>query len=134
MTAGMLIVGAGECGGRAALTLRERSYDGPVTRVGDERHLPYERPPLSKDAMVSEAEPSPKLVGDREHFASRRIECVTGTSAISVDHAARRVTLADGRTLPYDMLLLTTGALPRRLPLPGADSSRCAYLRTHDDA
>ena len=58
----MLIVGAGECGARAALTLRERGYDGPVTLVGDEPHLPYERPPLSKDAMVSEAEPTPKLV------------------------------------------------------------------------
>ena len=69
MTAGMLIVGAGECGARAALALRERGYDGPVTLVGDEPHLPYERPPLSKDAMVSEAEPTPKLVGDREHFA-----------------------------------------------------------------
>lgn len=134
MTAGMLIVGAGECGARSALTLRERGYDGPVTLVGDEPHLPYERPPLSKDAMVSEAEPTPKLVGDREHFASRRIECVTGTRAVSIDRAARRVTLADGRTLPYDKLLLTTGAVPRRLPLPGADGSRCAYLRTHDDA
>ena len=59
MTTGMLIVGAGECGARAALTLRERGYDGPVTLVGDEPHLPYERPPLSKDAMVSEAEPTP---------------------------------------------------------------------------
>ena len=134
MTAGMLIVGAGECGARAALALRERGYDGPVTLIGDEPHLPYERPPLSKDAMVSEAEPTPKLVGDREHFASRRIDCVTGASAVAIDRVARRVTLADGRTLPYDKLLLATGAMPRRLPLPGADSSRCAYLRTHDDA
>jgi 3-phenylpropionate/trans-cinnamate dioxygenase ferredoxin reductase subunit len=134
MTAGMLIVGAGECGARAALTLRERGYDGVVTLVGDEPHLPYERPPLSKDAMVSEAEPTPKLVGDREHFASRRIECVTGTSAVSIERAARRVTFADGRTLDYDKLLLATGATPRRLPLPGADGAGCAYLRTHDDA
>jgi 3-phenylpropionate/trans-cinnamate dioxygenase ferredoxin reductase subunit len=75
MTAGMLIVGAGECGARAALTLRERGFDGSVTLVGEEPHLPYERPPLSKEAMVSEAEPAPKLVCDREHFASRRIKC-----------------------------------------------------------
>jgi 3-phenylpropionate/trans-cinnamate dioxygenase ferredoxin reductase subunit len=134
MTAGMLIVGAGECGARAALTLRERGYDGPVMLIGDEPHLPYERPPLSKDAMVSEAEPLPKLVGDREHFAARRIECVTGTSAVAIDRARRRVALADGRALAYDKLLLATGAVPRRLPLPGADSGRCAYLRTHDDA
>jgi len=134
MTAGMLIVGGGECGARAALTLRERGYDGPVTLVGDEPHLPYERPPLSKDALVSDAEPTPKLVGDREHFAGRRIECMTGASAVAIDRAARRVTLADGRTLPYDKLLLATGAAPRKFPLPGADSGRCAYLRTHDDA
>jgi 3-phenylpropionate/trans-cinnamate dioxygenase ferredoxin reductase component len=134
MGAGMLIIGAGECGARAALGLRERGYEGPVTLVGDEPHLPYERPPLSKDAMVSEAEPAPKLVGDREHFASRRIACVTGASAIAIDRAARRVALADGTTLPYEKLLLATGAAPRKLPLPDADSSRCAYLRTHDDA
>jgi 3-phenylpropionate/trans-cinnamate dioxygenase ferredoxin reductase subunit len=134
MVAGMLIVGAGDCGARAALTLREQGYEGPVTLVGEEPHLPYERPPLSKDAMVSEAEPLPKLVGTLELFASRRIECVPGTSAVSIDRAARHVILADARTLPYDKLLLATGSVPRRLPLPGGDSSRCAYLRTHDDA
>jgi 3-phenylpropionate/trans-cinnamate dioxygenase ferredoxin reductase component len=134
MTAGMVIVGAGECGARAALTLRERGYDGPVTLIGDEPHLPYERPPLSKDAMVSEAEPAPKFVGAREHYAGRRIDCVTGTGAVSIDSTARRVVLADGRGLPYDKLLLATGAVPRKLTLPGADSARCAYLRTHDDA
>ncbi|TJX00683.1 MAG: ferredoxin reductase, partial [Mesorhizobium sp.] len=55
MTKGMLIIGAGECGGRAALALRDLGYDGPVTLVGDEPHLPYERPPLSKDAMAGDA-------------------------------------------------------------------------------
>jgi len=134
MPGGMLIIGAGECGARAALALREGGYDGPVTLVGHEPHLPYERPPLSKDAMVSEAEPTPKLVGDRQFFADRRIDCVTGTSAISIDRATRSVMLADGRILSYDRLLLATGAAPRQLPLPGADASRCAYLRTHDDA
>jgi 3-phenylpropionate/trans-cinnamate dioxygenase ferredoxin reductase component len=75
MTAGMLIIGAGECGARAALTLREQGYDGPVTLLGDEPHLPYERPPLSKGSMVSEAEPVPKLIGDRQYFADRKIGC-----------------------------------------------------------
>jgi len=130
----MLIIGAGECGARAALTLRELAYDGPVTLVGHEPHLPYERPPLSKEAMVCEADPAPKLVGDLQFFSERRIECVTGTRAISIDRAARSVALAHGRSLPYDKLLLATGAAPRQLPLPGADGSRCAYLRTHDDA
>jgi len=131
---GMLIIGGGECGGRAALALRERGYDGPVTVVGSEPHLPYERPPLSKAAMVAEAEPAPKLIGDRQFFADRRIECIISATAISIDRARQSVTLADGRVLPYDKLLLATGAVPRRLPLPGADGARCAYLRTHDDA
>lgn len=134
MSAGVLIIGAGECGARAALALREQGYDGPVTLIGDEPHLPYERPPLSKDSMVSEAEPLPKLVADREHFADRKIECVTGTRAVAIDRTGRSVALADGRALPYDKLLLAAGAAPRRLPLPGAAGHRCAYLRTHDDA
>jgi 3-phenylpropionate/trans-cinnamate dioxygenase ferredoxin reductase component len=130
----MLIVGAGQCGARAALTLRELGYDGPVTLIGDEPHLPYERPPLSKDVMVSEVEPAPRFVADRELFAERRIHCITGTRAIAIDRQGRSVALDDGRTLPYGKLLLATGAAPRRLPLPGAQGGRCAYLRTHDDA
>jgi 3-phenylpropionate/trans-cinnamate dioxygenase ferredoxin reductase subunit len=130
----MLIIGGGECGGRAALALREHGYDGSVTLVGREPHLPYERPPLSKAAMMAETEPQPKLVAGRESFADRRIQCLTGAHAVSIDPEQRIVALADGRTLPYDRLLLATGALPRRLALPGADGERCAYLRTHDDA
>ena len=53
--AGMVIIGAGECGGRAALALRDNGFEGPVTLVGDEPHLPYERPPLSKEAMTGDA-------------------------------------------------------------------------------
>jgi len=134
VTRGIVIVGAGECGGRAALTLRERGYSGPVTLVGGETHLPYERPPLSKQAMLSEAEPLPKLIAERQFFADRRIECMTGVNAIAIDRAAQKVMLADGRLLPYDKLLLATGAVPRQLPLPEADGTRCAYLRTHEDA
>jgi len=130
----MLIVGAGECGGRAALTLRELGYGGGITLIGNERHLPYEGPPLSKDAITAEAEPGPKFVGDPAHFTDRRIDCITSASAVAIDRARQRVALADGRTLPYDKLLLATGAMPRRLPLPGADGARCVYLRTHDDS
>ena len=129
----MLVIGAGECGGRAALAFREQGYDGPVTLVGEEPYLPYERPPLSKQSMVSETEVGPKFIGDRQLFADRRIECVTGRRAMSIDRTNQSVALADGRTLRYDKLLLATGAIPRRLSLPGADGSRCAYLRTHDD-
>lgn len=134
MQRGMIVIGAGECGGRAALTLREQGYDGPVTLIGSEPHLPYERPPLSKDAIVSEAEPAPKLIADRHMFADRKIDCVTGISATAIDRAGRSVMLADGRILTYEKLLIATGAVPRLLPIAGPGGRRCVYLRTYDDA
>ena len=64
-TRGIVIVGAGETGGRTALFLRELGYAGPVTLVGSEAHLPYERPPLSKDALVGDEMASPRTRSDR---------------------------------------------------------------------
>ena len=132
MTAGMLIVGAGECGARAALTLRERGYDGPVTLVGDEPHLPYERPPLSKEAMTGEAS-AIKAIASDEQLAERSIRHIHSVRAIAIDRAANTVQLSDGTSLPYEKLLLATGSVPRKLPIPGL-GRRCVYLRTFNDA
>ncbi|RWK64815.1 FAD-dependent oxidoreductase [Mesorhizobium sp.] len=132
MTKGMVIIGAGECGGRAALALRELFYDGPVTLVGDEPHLPYERPPLSKEAMASDA-PAIKAIASDEVLAGRSIRHIHSVQAVAIDRAAHLVHLSDGSVLPYDKLLLATGSTPRRLPLPGL-GARCVYLRTFNDA
>jgi 3-phenylpropionate/trans-cinnamate dioxygenase ferredoxin reductase subunit len=129
---GMVIVGAGECGTRAAFALREAGYVGPVTLVGAERHLPYERPPLSKEGMAGNI-PGARTIADAGRFESADIRLVLGTEAVSIDRAARTVRLGDGTDCGYERLLLATGARPRRLPL--AETSRhCLYLRTHDDA
>ena len=128
----MIVIGAGECGGRAALTLRELGYEGPVTLVGAEAHLPYERPPLSKDAMAADA-PAIKAIASEEELARKAITHVRSTVAASIDRAAKSVTLADGRRLAYEKLLLATGSVPRRLAMPGL-GRRCVYLRTFDDA
>lgn len=132
MTAGMVIIGAGECGTRAAFALREAGYDGTITLVGAEPHLPYERPPLSKDAMTSDA-PSIKAIADAARLAEHRIDLKGETSATSIDRANRSVRLADGTDLAYEKLLIATGAVPRQLPLPGLGSCS-VYLRTFDDA
>lgn len=132
MQAGMVIIGAGECGGRAALTLRELGYDGPVTLVGDEPHLPYERPPLSKDAMVSDA-PEIKAIASDEILAERSIRHIHSVQAVAIDRAAHLVRLSDSSVLAYDKLLLATGSTPRKLPMPGL-GARCVYLRTFADA
>jgi len=131
---GMLIIGAGECGGRAAFALREFGYDGPVMLVGGEPHLPYERPPLSKDALLSEAVPDPKWIGARQNYEIAGIRCLMARTATSIDRAAKTVALSDGVSLPYDRLLLATGAEPRRLAAADAAGARVAYLRTHADA
>jgi 3-phenylpropionate/trans-cinnamate dioxygenase ferredoxin reductase subunit len=131
--AGMVIIGAGECGTRAALALREAGYDGPVTLVGAEVHLPYERPPLSKDAMVA-ATPSPKGIAGVERLAASGVDFRPGEAAAAIDRGRRIVTLRDGTELPYLRLLLATGARPRMLPLPGADRPHVVVLRTLDDA
>src|SRR3569623_1416277 len=129
MSAGMVIVGAGECGTRAAFALREAGYAGPVTLIGSEPHLPYERPPLSKTVMMDRALGA-KLIADEARLATAGIEHVRGATVTAVDVEGREVQFEGGRGVPYEKLLLATGARPRQLPgkAPGA------YLRTLDDA
>ncbi|TPJ82398.1 FAD-dependent oxidoreductase [Mesorhizobium sp. B2-6-2] len=132
MTGGMVVIGAGECGGRAALALRDLGFEGPVTLVGDEPHLPYERPPLSKEAMTGEA-PAIKAIATDALFAERSIRHIHSVRAVAIDRAAHVVQLSDGSSLPYEKLLLATGSVPRKLPMPGL-GGRCVYLRTFNDA
>ena len=133
-TAGMVIIGGGECGARAALTLREIGYAGPVTLVGAEPHLPYERPPLSKDAMIAEGEPAPKTIAAAERLAAATITAIVANPATKIDREAKIVTLSDGGTLAYDKLLIATGSESRHLPLADPPGGRIAYLRTFDEA
>ena len=130
---GMVVVGAGEAGARAASALRERGYDGPVTLVGDEPHAPYERPPLSKGVMRADDEAPPFILDDRK-LAAQRIVHLAGARAVRINRDARVLDLADGRSLPYAKLLIATGAGPRRLSVPGADGPRVLTLRTFADA
>ena len=125
----MVIVGAGECGTRAAFALREAGYNGTVTLIGSEIHLPYERPPLSKTVMMDRALGA-KLIADEARLAAAAIDHARGVTVATVDPENRELVLKDGRILPYDRLLLATGARPRRLP----GDAPVAYLRTLDDA
>lgn len=126
---GIVIIGAGESGTRAAFALREAGYCGAVTLVGAEPHLPYERPPLSKtpDGMVRM-----KLICPKEALEVAGITYLKGCSVSKLDPAAATVSLSDGQLLGYEKLLLTTGARPRRLACAGAE--RALDFRTHADA
>src|ERR1700679_3419767 len=128
----IIVVGAGEAGARATVALREQGYDGTLTLVGEERHAPYERPPLSKAAIVSEAPPELPVIADARQLTDLGVDVVAGVAATRIDTRARTLHLADGRALHYDRLVLATGARPRRLTLPGAD--RALTLRTFADS
>lgn len=128
---GMVIIGAGECGTRAAFALREEGYGGPVTLIGAERHLPYERPPLSKDSLGAGGG-AMKTIAEATRFDEAGIRLLLATKVSSIDRKAHSITTSDGETIGYERLLLATGARPRRFPLAEA-SARCVYLRTHDD-
>jgi 3-phenylpropionate/trans-cinnamate dioxygenase ferredoxin reductase subunit len=128
------IVGASLAGAKAAAELRERGFDGRVALVGTEPEAPYERPPLTKDYLRGESSREKALVHGDGFYEKREIELLTGTTATALDVHERRLTFDDGREILYDKLLLTTGAEPRRLPVPGDQLDRIHYLRTLRDA
>ncbi|MBX4906086.1 MULTISPECIES: FAD-dependent oxidoreductase [Rhizobium] len=126
---GMVIIGAGESGTRAAFALREAGYCGAVTLVGAEPHLPYERPPLSK---IVDDTVQMKLICAKEALEAAGITYLKGCSVSKLDPVAATVSLSHGQLLGYEKLLLTTGARPRRLACAGAE--RALDFRTHADA
>ncbi len=122
---GVVIIGSGECGVRAAFTLRDRGYSGSITLIGAESALPYERPPLSKGKSSE-----PKLIRAEQAYRDAGIELRLGLRAETVDPAGKQVGLDDGTALAYEKLLLATGANARLFP--GMDG--CLTLRTVEDA
>jgi 3-phenylpropionate/trans-cinnamate dioxygenase ferredoxin reductase component len=130
-----VIVGAGMAGGKAAETLREEGFDGRVVVIGAEAERPYERPPLSKDYLRGESERAGVyLQEDAGWYERHEVELRTTTSVESLDIGGRAVVLADGERIDYDALLLSTGAEPKTLAVPGADLEGVRVLRTLDDS
>ena len=128
-----IIVGASLTGAKAAEELRERGFDGRVLLIGAEPERPYERPPLTKDYLRGESPRAKAYVHEEGFYAQHQIELVTSATVTAIDPAASKVTLADGRELGFDRLLLATGAEPRRIPVSGADLDGVYYLRTLAD-
>lgn len=125
------VVGAGECGARAAFALRSRGFEGLLTLIGGERHLPYERPPLSK-SVCGEVELY-RPVARGEEYAAAAIDLRLGIDVVGIDRSSKRLILSDDSTISYDKLLLATGARARRLPGVPV-SGRIHTLRTFEDA
>lgn len=134
MNAGVVVVGGGLTGATAVQTLREEGYTGPVTIVAAEPHRPYERPVLSKGYLLGAEPRDAAFVHPAAWYPEHDVELRTGVAVTAIDRAAAEVVLDDGTRLPYEHLVLATGAVPRHLTIPGADLPDVRYLRRMEDA
>ncbi|MHA6695577.1 NAD(P)/FAD-dependent oxidoreductase [Homoserinimonas sp. A520] len=130
----ILIVGGGLAGATAAETLRDEGFTGSIRILGAEGHLPYSRPPLSKEYFTGKAERDSIFVHPAAWYAENDIDVEAGAKVVSINPALHQVTLADDRSLAYDKLLLATGATPRTVSVPGSDADGIHYLRTVEDS
>jgi NADPH-dependent 2,4-dienoyl-CoA reductase/sulfur reductase-like enzyme len=129
-----VIVGASLAGAKAAETLREEGFAGSVVLIGEEDERPYERPPLSKGVLLGRDPRDSIFVHEADWYREHDVDLRLGTTVMSIDRTARRVELAGGDSVPYDRLLIATGASPRRLNIPGGDLDGVLYLRTAGDS
>ena len=129
----IIIVGAGHAAGQAAASLRQEGFAGAITILGDEPHIPYQRPPLSKQYLAGEQGLDRVYLRPEKFYAGKDIAVRPGVRVERIDRAAQALTTASGETLAYDRLLLATGSRPRRLKLPGSELEGVHYLRTIAD-
>jgi 3-phenylpropionate/trans-cinnamate dioxygenase ferredoxin reductase subunit len=129
-----IIVGASLAGAKAAESLRTEGFDGRLLLIGAEEERPYERPPLSKEYLRGEVGREKVYVHDEGFYAAHDIELRLGRAAVSLDTSSSELALDDGERLRYDRLLLTTGAEPRKLPIPGGELEGVLYLRSIQDS
>jgi 3-phenylpropionate/trans-cinnamate dioxygenase ferredoxin reductase component len=118
---GMVIVGAGMAGARAVIALRAADYQGPITLIGEEAHLPYDRPPLSKASITGEEEPTPVMLLDDDQLRSLNAKFIRNAKAVKLDLQSKSVLLSNGDKVSYEKLLLATGAKPRKLNIEGGE-------------
>ncbi len=132
----VVVVGASLAGWRAVETLRTEGFEGNITLVGEERHLPYDRPPLSKQVLAGAWPPEKAVLADKRRSSEHRVHEVLGRRAVRLDVAGRRVELDDDEVLDGDAIVVTTGAAPRKLPGTESLSQRDGLftLRTLDDS
>ena len=129
----VVIVGASHAAMQAVDTLRRDGFQGSIVLVGDEPHLPYNRPPLSKKYFSGELEAERLLLRSAHFYEHAHVELRLGIRVTAIDRANQRLRLGDGSELRYDQLLLCVGSRNRRLDVPGCDLRGIHYLRTMAD-
>ena len=133
MSENIVIIGAGQAGIQAVESLRKEGFAGTITMIGDEAYPPYQRPPLSKAYLLGKFERERLFLKSDAYYGEGHCDLLVNTTVKAIHRAERQVELGDGRKLPYDKLLLTTGAEVRKLRCPGADLPGIHYLKTIAD-
>lgn len=129
----IVIVGAGQAGASAILELRANKYEGKIILVGDETHLPYERPPLSKDVILKPEETKIEILSEQK-LADLGVETIRGNGVVKINAKDHNVVLKNGDVVAYDKLLLATGGAARRLPNFDALGKHVYTLRNLEDS
>src|SRR5215831_17415614 len=129
----VVIIGAGQAGAQLALSLRQGGHAGPIKLICDEAHLPYQRPPLSKTFLAAYRDPSVLHLRPESFWRDKDVTLELGIAVTTVEPTARRVTLTDGREIPYGTLVFAAGTCARILPVPGMALANVFSLRKIDD-
>jgi 3-phenylpropionate/trans-cinnamate dioxygenase ferredoxin reductase subunit len=133
MSQTILVVGAGQAGAQLAVSLRSEGFDGGITLIGDEAHVPYQRPPLSKHFLAGEVGIERVYVKPAEFYEKSAIELLLDNPVEALERTTKTVRLRDGSQRSYDQLALATGARVRTLDVPGSDLAGILYLRNIAD-
>jgi 3-phenylpropionate/trans-cinnamate dioxygenase ferredoxin reductase subunit len=134
MRSGTVIVGTGQAGFQTAASLRMEGYQEKITLIGEEPHIPYQRPPLSKGFPLGQQDFESIELRPRNFYQDHQIELIAGKRVAAIDRAQRHVTLASDENFPYEKLVLAVGARNRALPIKGAELDGVLYLRSLDEA
>ena len=129
----IVIVGAGQAGASAILELRGNKYEGKIILVGDETHLPYERPPLSKDVILKPEDTKIEILSEQK-LADLNVDVIRGNGVVKINAEDHNVVLKNGDVIAYDKLLLATGGAARRLPTFDALGKHVYTLRNLEDS
>lgn len=129
-----MIIGTGQAGFQTAASLRSEGYADPITLIGEEPHIPYNRPPLSKGFVLGTQDAESIELRPVNFYKTHQINLLCGERVVGISRAEKQIEIASGGSLSYDSLVLAVGASNRRLPVPGGDLEGVLYLRSLAEA